>query len=436
MKWSRYNLLFESKRNGWLLYNSASNSFLKLDSDAADKVRQVEKDPEGTDLSSNLDLYFHLRNGGFLVEDSRDDDFFRILKMKRLTENYAGHTLLLTIAPTRACNFICPYCYEENKTVSMMTDETEAQLINFIKLHKKISDIAIIWYGGEPLLAIDRIRSINKKISELGKDYTSMIVTNGYLLDDNVISILDELKLKKIQITLDGNKETHDSRRCLKGGGPTFDKIVSNMKNLMNSDWKGMVHVRVNVDGTNKSEFAYVYRFIEELFPKEFGKRIIVYPGFVHNDDPNPDTSCFFDSWEKGNFIEEMHNEYGINALSMFPSRAISGCTLTRRNAYVVGPDGELYKCWNDVGIPELVIGNISSFTDWNMPLVAEGMVGASYLEESDCEKCFYFPICDGGCPKKRMMNKRDGGNRDTCSYFKGHIENLLEMHYEEKYGK
>ena len=435
MKWSRYNLLFESDNNGWLLYNSASNSFLQLSAKAAGQVRKIAQDPAKVDYSIMPELYFHLRNGGFLVEDGQDDDFFRILKMRRLTANYAGHTLMLTIAPTRACNFACPYCYEGNRTASMMTEETEDALAAFIEKHKKISRLALVWYGGEPLLALDRIRSLNRKISSLGKEYTSFIVTNGYLLDKEAISSLDELKATMIQITLDGKKETHDSRRHLIGGGATYDKIVSNIEALMQSSWEGRVNIRVNVDGTNREEFADVYRFIENRFPDQVGKRISVYPGFVHGEEANPDTSCFFDSGEKGRFLADVHKEYGINALSMFPSGLMGGCTMTKRNAYVVGPEGELYKCWNDVGVPELEIGNISSLLNWNMPLVAEGMVGASFLEDPKCEKCFFFPICDGGCPRMRLLNNRDGGKRDTCSYFKNHLKTLLEMHYEEKYG-
>lgn len=433
MKWSRYNLLFESKRNGWLLYNSASNCFLQMSEEAVKASREIEKDPDQVDYSKIPDLYFHLRNGGFLVEDSQDDDFCRILKMRRLTANYAGHTLILTIAPTRACNFSCPYCYEGNRTASMMSEETEDQLVEFIRKHKKISRLSLVWYGGEPLLAFKRIKSLNQKISALGKEYSSFIVTNGYLLNDEVVASLDELKTSIIQITLDGSKETHDSRRHLIGGGPTYDKIVSNIDRLLHSSWEGKLNIRVNVDGTNQKEFAEVYQFIQNRYPELFGKRVTVYPGFVHGEEVNPDTSCFFDSDEKGQFLEDVHRNHGINALSMFPSSVMGGCTMTKRNAYVVGPDGELYKCWNDVGVPELEIGNISSLTNWNMALVAEGMVGASFLEDPKCQECYFFPICDGGCPKMRMLNNRDGKNRDTCSYFKNHLTALLEMHYEEK---
>ena len=116
MKWSRYSRLFESRRNGWLLYNSASNSFLKLEDDQADIIKDIMADVDHYDFSENPQLYILLRSCGFLVEDSHDDDLYNILKMKRLTASYAGNTLLLTIAITRACNFDCSYCYEGNRT--------------------------------------------------------------------------------------------------------------------------------------------------------------------------------------------------------------------------------------------------------------------------------------------------------------------------------
>jgi uncharacterized protein len=384
------------------------------------------------DFSDNPDLYFKLRFGGFLVEDGKDEDLFRILKMRRLTSNYAGNCLLLTIALTKRCNFACEYCYEHNRVPSVMSDETEDNLIRFIEKHKLVNSLAITWYGGEPLLEFARMKNLSKRIEALGKDYSAFLVTNGYCLTSDVISTLDELKISLIQITIDGAKETHDKRRFLINGGSTYDKIIENIDALMQSDWKGRLNVRVNVDPINNKEFTDVYLFIKGKYPEKFDKQVTVYSGFVH-DDANPDIGCYFNSGDKGQFLANTAKDYGINALSIFPRMTIGGCTLTKRNAYVVGPDGELYKCWHDVGEEKEIVGSVNSLMNWNISLVAEGMVGASYLDDKICEKCFFFPICDGGCHKSRMLNIRDNGMRDTCSYFKKHAKELLEIHYEQK---
>ncbi len=37
IEWSKYNLLFNSKRHGWLLYNSVCNCFMQLDEKTYDE---------------------------------------------------------------------------------------------------------------------------------------------------------------------------------------------------------------------------------------------------------------------------------------------------------------------------------------------------------------------------------------------------------------
>lgn len=432
MQWSRYSHLFQSKRNGWLLYNSASNAFFQLPEDTAAVVKKISEDPEGFDFSSAAQLYMILRSGGFLVEEGKDDAFYNILKMQRITSNYAVNTLMLTIAITRNCNFDCSYCYEGNRTGKPMSAEVAEKVVQFVRKHHHMENLAVTWYGGEPLLAVGRIRELTKEFKAMDKKYSAGLVTNGYLLSKEIIAELNDWQIQWIQITLDGNEATHNSRRYLKNHGETFKTILENLKLLMASDYKGQVRIRVNVDSRNEDEFIEVYRTIQKLFPEQYGENITVYPGFVKGDE-HPDRSCFYDSADMGNFLARMAGKYGIDPLQLFPRRTMSGCTLTRRNAYVVGPDGELYKCWDDVGIKALEIGKIDDLFHWNMGLVADGMVAASYLDSEECKACYYFPVCNGGCHKVRMKNLHDNLKRDCCSYFKHNLEDLLELYYEQK---
>jgi len=430
MEWSRYNMLFKSKNNGWLLYNSGSNSFVQMDESTAELIKRVKDNPN-MDFAENPDLYFKLRLGGFIVEDGKDGDLVRIIKMKRLTENYAGNRMLLTIAPTKECNFACEYCFEHNKLPSTMTDKTEDKLVKFIKKHNLINEISITWFGGEPLLEFERIKSLNTKIEALGKKYSAILVTNGYNLSKEVVDSLGSLKVSSIQITIDGSKDTHDKRRFLVGGGPTYETILENIDALMQSDWGGRLNVRVNIDSRNVTEFVDVYNNFSNRYPQKTNRQLNVYPGFV--DDNNSVGGCFFDSDDKGRFLIELSQLYGINTVHIFPNIMMGGCSLTYRNAYVVGPDGEIYKCLRDIGKKKEIIGSIYCLTNWDVSLMAEGMIGASYLDDKNCENCLLFPVCDGGCPKMRAYSVRDGVKRNICSYFKNHCKELLEIHYEQK---
>lgn len=431
MKWSRYSTLFKSERNGWLLFHSASRSFLKVEEKEVDVIKGIMENPESYDYSDVPMLYMQLRTLGYLVDDRQDDDLYNIIRMKHLTYLYGGNMLMLTIAITRACNFDCSYCYEGNRTGKPMTKEVEDRLIRFIK-EFKTDQMSITWYGGEPLLAFDRILSIDSRLKEMGKRYTASMITNGYLFTDEMIARLNDLNITYLQITLDGKKETHDSRRYLKNGEATYDVILGNIDKILCTDFKGVIHVRVNVDGRNDEEFADVYHMIRSRYPKDFGRRITVYPGFVKGDE-HPDASCFFEPKEQGEFISKMVKEHRISPLPIFPQKGIPGCTLTRRNAYVIGPEGEMYKCWDDVGMEEKVVGHIDRFDNWNMALLAEGMTGCSYLDSTECKECYYFPICSGGCHRIRQKNLYAEKPHSSCSYFKDNLEELLELYYEWK---
>ncbi|MCR5734358.1 MAG: radical SAM protein, partial [Lachnospiraceae bacterium] len=359
------------------------------------------------------------------------EETYNILKMRHLSSLYGDRSLSLTIAVTTGCNFDCSYCFEANHKGHAMTQETEDRLIAFIKSYQA-NALGLVWFGGEPLLAFDRMLSINKRLGDMGKKYSAILITNGYLLTEEKIKHLNDLNINTIQITLDGRKETHDSRRCLAGGGPTYDRILDNIDLVLKSDYKGRVLIRVNVDGRNEEEFVDVYKMIRDRYPKVFGKKVTVYPGFVHGD-AHPDRGCFFDPVMQGEFLSEILEKYHFAPLSVFPRFQTPGCVLTKRNSFVIGPDGEVYKCWDDVGNKERVTGSIYRFDNWNLGLIAEGMTGCSYLDDPECKECFYFPICNGGCHRVRQNNLHSEFKQSSCTYFKGNLEKLLELYYEEK---
>ena len=88
-----------------------------------------------------------------------------------------------------------------------------------------------MWFGGEPLIGIDVIREIHRKTSFVKgkKEYLYFIwkwFQMEFLLTPQISKELVEIGISKIQITLDGPKRIHDTRRKLQNGKGTFDDIV------------------------------------------------------------------------------------------------------------------------------------------------------------------------------------------------------------------
>lgn len=436
MIWSRYNKLFKSKKYGWLLYNSASNSFLEISDDTYEEILKIKNSPDLSIEKIDAGLYFQLLTNGILVEEYGDETFRNVLKLKRLQNLFTDKNLSLTIAPTRNCNFSCVYCYEKDRNPIFMTDATEKNLISFVNQFKNLNNLRLVWYGGEPLLAFDRICSLTTEFKQLKIPFKAILVTNGYLLDEDKIKKLNDLEINRIQITLDGPEEVHNSRRPLNNGGKTFKTIMANIENLL-SNWSGSLSIRVNVDFSNKKLYHQIHDYIVKKLKLIKSKaRYSIYPGIINNcNQLHPDTSCIFDKDDEAKFTIEQFKEHGIKDFRLFPQHSYGGCDAALRQGYIVGPEGELYKCWHDMGREDRIIGKLGDDSVGDLGIVANYMVGFSNLNDPECSDCFYFPICDGGCPNVRFNDQFDLKKKGSkhCYKFKNYIEDILEMHYMQK---
>lgn len=161
MEWSKYNFFFESdKFDCCFVYNSLSNAFLKLDRSTF-KILSELKNNVNLEIESSLRLV--LIENKILV-NSNAEEFLKFKALKML-KRYDKSSLSLTIAPTSDCNFRCQYCFENSPEPIYMNDNTEDKLMQFIQQYKKINYLSITWYGGEPLMAFDRVISITKKLN-------------------------------------------------------------------------------------------------------------------------------------------------------------------------------------------------------------------------------------------------------------------------------
>ena len=147
--------------------------------------------------------------------------------------------LRLTICPTMGCNFDCPYCFEKH-IPGKMSEETQEQIVRLadrVLAKEEIKRLYVLWFGGEPLLYPEIIESLSKRLIETAErhqaEYGSEIITNGYLLNEHAIHVLEEARISRVQVTLDGMKEAHDRTRHLVNRGGTFDVIVKNLHQKM-----------------------------------------------------------------------------------------------------------------------------------------------------------------------------------------------------------
>lgn len=415
---SLYTIIFE-RNNKFYVFNSLSRLFCEI----SQKTYEALHNRDYTCLSQ--ETFEFLTKNKVLIPEEEKYLFFLESKSKFNGETNDDSALGLVVAPTIQCNFNCPYCFESKTNNKIMSDEIETKLIQFIQRHENVKAINLTWYGGEPLLAFNRIKSIwNRLSSDLStiKIQNHSIITNGWLINDDVIEYCKSTKISFIQITLDGICENHNKTRCLKDGTPTFDKIYKNIIRLATDIPSLTVTVRVNVNRNNSYDFIT----LSNLFAKEGLKNISVYPGFIREDTLDNQSLTYNSITGKDcHYFFKTALSCGIKT-TFFPSTCLEkGCLMSSAYAFIIGPDGEIYKCWNDVGHQDRIIGYISDNQPTDKLRLYRYLNETSAFSDSECKDCPVFPICDGGCGHYRYRNKFEDGSFDLCTRFKN--TNVLE---------
>lgn len=411
MKLSIYIHLFE--RDGvCYLFNSKTRFFSAIDKPLYEYLYDgdFEKMPN--------DIIQILKDKEIIVEDNNLYDFYYEKKLYYFSSIGNLETLELVIAPTTSCNFTCPYCFEGEKQNKRMSKETINDLVSFINNFDNTRKLNITWYGGEPLLAFDIMKDIIAKVrSDCRIDITSQsIVTNGYLINDEVINFMKANKFKSIQITFDGIREHHNQTRCLKGNGePSFDKILANVNRLvedLSNELK--ISLRVNVNKKNEGDFFAMYKSLSERYS---GKNIIIYPGFIREEGKGNCQMCYSSLFGKSRL--DFYKKLVMKGMEIdfYPKAQDKCCMTCRNNSFIIGPEGEMYKCWSDFNNPDKIVGYIKNNSMINPQLLSRYVYDATIFNDPKCKECKVFPICDGGCSWFRYQNAFGGKKYDLCTF-------------------
>jgi len=323
--------------------------------------------------------------------------------------------LTAVIEVTEKCNLACSFCLRPSFNAPVMSIKTLSEIIREIV---NCSDYRadFIWHGGEPLVAgLDFFR----EIPEMQKRFNSRrilirnnVQTNATLLDKDFIEFF-ERECFEVGTSIQGTREIHDKSRITKSEGPTYQTIVSNIRQLKNKP-SGIVVLTRDILGNE----AEVYHSMKPLIR---GMRVSEYfPGGV-----NPE-NCLKDV-HSGENLMPSSSEYGEsmirfyevwksdkNPIDLKPITEIirsmvvgksEGCLYSQEacNGSIVGikSSGEFYTCIMGSGNRLFCLGNVK-----NRPLAIYKEKSrrskeerTNVLQKEPCADCSFWNYCNGGCP-------------------------------------
>jgi uncharacterized protein len=425
MKPSRYNYFFEVDGQAILAYNSLSTALIELSADEFAALQAFNTEPRDDlfDARGLSSFCSHLLKAGFLIPDEQDE--IELIRTIHSEIKERRRTLGLTIMPTLDCNFRCSYCFSYTRPERMGAEVQEA-LLRFVegKLNEA-ERLSVTWYGGEPTLCLDLIETLSGRLRALcerrGVDLLPAdIVSNGYLLSAQAAKRLRALGIQEAQITLDGDRATHDQRRPLRGGGGTFDRILDNLVTVGSIlD----VKVRINVDRDNA---ATAVGALDALADRGL-QDMAVYFGHVkpYSEACAGVTSACLSDREFSELDLALTRQALVRGFRSFryPRLEIGGvCGADQHLSYVVAPSGLLFKCWAQASQGrEQSVGSLPGEGHGeSMELLQqknlERFLAWDPLSNTTCRECCVLPICMGGCPYLHL-NGMDGAGCSRWRY-------------------
>lgn len=346
--------------------------------------------------------------------------------MREIIDSSSLSPINVTWELTLACNLRCKHC----GSAAGNCRKNELSLDRSLRLCDELKELRtkeVTLIGGEPLLS-DKWFPIAKKLNELGININ--FVSNGTIMNDEIIKQLKKAKINNFGISIDGKKETNDSIR----GKGVFDKIINTIKKLQESKIK--ISIATTISKFNYPELEEIYQKLIELRIKVWQIQLAMPVGRMTPD-------FMVDKKDLRKLVEFIIRVNEEGKLRIFP-----GCNVgyfgVLEEKYRVQKEESALPFWTGCysGIFEMGImsnGSIKGCLAMKDKFI-EGNLNEKSLKEiwkskdafsynrkfqksclkGFCSKCEYGEICRGGCP---IISEALTGSTNNDSYCIERIE-------------
>jgi uncharacterized protein len=291
----------------------------------------------------------------------------------------------------------------------------------------------LTFFGGEPLLNLPVLYYLAERMwsscQARGVRMLINVITNGLLLTPEIVDRLSPLGLNGVKITLDGDRETHNRMRPLRGGQGTFDRIIHNIRQVAG---KCRIAIGGNFDPETADSYPDLLDFLKEQdfadklskvafkpvirkpreeaapAPALRGSKFIPLTAVTAGSKPLNGTCMTSAGAAVGNtsgcdscnVLDEqmtvLRDETRKRGYPTVDGVHMGPCEIHRRHAHTIGPDGGLYACPGFAGDSHQSTGHIDGREE---PLRARAADRFDSLAAwKECGDCAFIPVCAGGC--------------------------------------
>lgn len=329
----------------------------------------------------------------------------------------------VTMLLTNDCNLACSYCFESNKGKDYMSKEMALDILK--ATYNPVDPMAGIFtlnmFGGEPLMNWETFKAVCDYVLENNLKIRITATTNLTLLTDEMIDYIDELSIP-VLVSVDGIKEVHDKHRC-----NSFDKVIENMKKLIDRDLGYLIEARMTVAPDTAK---YMYESVKMLVDLGINNIANVPASDLEWDAQS--IQDYKDNYEKilDMYIDILNDESNKRNISLYKvdqalnlalepiKEDTSMCNIGNPKWVIVDWKGDIWPCpdYPTTDNVDLIAGKIGNFyTGVDETKVDPKPMVATY-ELERCKGCEAISICKSGCPYENYT-KNGKFNEPTIGY-------------------
>ena len=273
----RLGHVFQTERNGYY-YDNGTGKVICLESDeylffkwlfdksqnhSLDNLSKSIKYDNYEKLLSNIRNYIedeHLFQAPFKTS------FISAQHKEDLYSSLQGGVRMITLELTQECNLRCRYCtyndhFEATRGFSgeSMSKEIVKASIEFLAKHGS-DEIAVTFYGGEPLLKFDLLKyAIEYSIELMGnRKLTFSITSNLTLMTKEMAEFLISVDGLNVLCSIDGTEEIHNEYRKYPNGKGSFSDAMRGLNFLVDA-CKARYGDEYKIKASNRINFNSVF---------------------------------------------------------------------------------------------------------------------------------------------------------------------------------
>ena len=356
---------------------------------------------------------------------------------KSIGKEYNKHISRITVHVSNDCNLRCKYCYAQGGHYGgeriLMAANTAEMFVDFcVKEFDKIN--RIVFFGGEPLLnpkIIDIICARFKQYKAQNKiSYIPLfvIVTNGTVLSDEIIDLIQR-HIDLVCVSIDGEKEFHDSNRVFKDGTGSFEKVSDFITAVQRKTVKSLqyeaTYTKTHIDSDYQRET------VMEFLKKQFGIDGAVVDEEGLGYDPLLEYWNKMLELEDDNILFEFLPEDFYHIFTKLLNNKDNYFCPVAKRTFAVNCNGDIYACHLLNGKGHDSLGNIQSKNIFNTPTsYASFYQKKSFKNTMECEQCWAHRLC-GGCTVNGFYDEKnqeftEKPNVDRCDFMRKYLEKII----------